>query len=168
LPLEGRRRVKEQLKKMGSFEYYHTSFSYSDNETGEEKFVGVPEQGGRDLISTDPLAPGTVYTPPSAATAPSASTASRSRVSGTGKLKLAGGVAGAMKESVQRAFSYLQAKKTELGIAATSTPLGHPRRGHRPPRATASRPSSAWPSSSPPTRRCARRPSAPRCSSSAT
>ncbi len=60
--LEGRRRVKEQLKKMGSFEYYHTSFSYTLQETGEEKFVGVPEQGGRDLISTDPLAPGTVYT----------------------------------------------------------------------------------------------------------
>ena len=60
--LEGRRRVKEQLKKMGSFEYYQTSFSYTLQETGEEKFVGVPEQGGRDLISTDPLSPGTVYT----------------------------------------------------------------------------------------------------------
>ena len=59
--LEGRRRVKEQLKKMGSFEYYHTSFSYLVNESGEERFVGVPEQGGRDLISADPLAPGTVY-----------------------------------------------------------------------------------------------------------
>src|SRR5438093_8036023 len=62
LALEGRRRVKEQLKKMGLFEYYQTSFSYTLQETGEEKFVGVPEQGGRDLISTDPLAPGTVYT----------------------------------------------------------------------------------------------------------
>ena len=56
--MEGRRRVKEQLKKMGSFEYYQTSFSYTDQETGEERFVGVPEQGGRDLISADPLAPG--------------------------------------------------------------------------------------------------------------
>jgi ATP-dependent Lon protease len=43
--MEGRRRVKERLKKMGSFEYYQTSFSYSDVETGEERFVGVPEQG---------------------------------------------------------------------------------------------------------------------------
>jgi hypothetical protein len=42
--MEGRRRVKEQLKKMGSFEYYHTSFSYTLNDTGEERFVGVPEQ----------------------------------------------------------------------------------------------------------------------------
>ena len=47
LALEGRRRVKEQLKKLGSFEYHQTSFSYTDNETREERFVGVPEQGGR-------------------------------------------------------------------------------------------------------------------------
>jgi ATP-dependent Lon protease len=116
--LEGRRRVKEQLKKMGSFEYYHTSFSYTHQESGEEKFVGVPEQGGRDLISTDPLPPGTVYT----AGVTSDGTVGLYRLelsvsSGTGKLKMAGGVAGAMKESVQRAFSYLQAKKSELGIS---------------------------------------------------
>jgi ATP-dependent Lon protease len=116
--LEGRRRVKEQLKKMGSFEYYHTSFSYTLQETGDEKFVGVPEQGGRDLISTDPLSPGTVYT----AGVTSDGTVGLYRLevsisSGTGKLKLAGGISGAMKESIQRAFSYVQAKKTDLGIA---------------------------------------------------
>jgi ATP-dependent Lon protease len=118
LALEGRRRVKEQLKKMGSFEYYHTSFSYTLQETGEEKFVGVPEQGGRDLISTDPLSPGTVYT--AGVTAEGTVGLYRLEVSistGTGKLKLAGGVAGAMKESIQRAFSYVQAKKSDLGIA---------------------------------------------------
>jgi ATP-dependent Lon protease len=116
--LEGRRRVKEQLKKMGSFEYYQTSFSYTLQETGEESFVGVPEQGGRDLISTDPLSPGTVYT----AGVTSDGTVGLYRLevsvsSGTGKLRMAGGISGMMKESVQRAFSYVQAKKTELGIA---------------------------------------------------
>ena len=118
LALEGRRRVKEQLKKMGSFEYYHTSFSYTLQETGEEKFVGVPEQGGRDLISTDPLSPGTVYT----AGVTSEGTVGLYRLevsvsSGTGKLRLAGGISGATKDSVQRAFSFLQAKKGDLGIA---------------------------------------------------
>jgi len=118
LALEGRRRVKEQLKKMGSFEYYQTSFSYTLQETGEKRFVGVPEQGGRDLISTDPLSPGTVYT----AGVTSDGTVGLYRVefsvsSGTGKLKMAGGISGAMKESVQRAFSYVQAKKVEFGIA---------------------------------------------------
>jgi ATP-dependent Lon protease len=62
MAIEGRRRVKEQLKKMGSFEYHQTSFSYLDRDTMEERFVGVPEQGGRDTISPDHLAPGSVYT----------------------------------------------------------------------------------------------------------
>jgi len=117
LALEGRRRVKEQLKKMGSFEYYQTSFSYTLQDTGEERFVGVPEQGGRDLISADPLSPGSVYT----AGVTSDGTVGLYRLevsvsSGTAKLRLAGGISGAMKESVQRAFGYVLAKKAELGI----------------------------------------------------
>ena len=118
LAIEGRRRVKEQLKKMGSFEYYHTSFSYALTETGEERFVGVPEQGGRNLISADPLPPGTVYT--SAVTSDGTVGLYRIEVSisgGTGKLKLAGGVSGSMKESIQRAFGYMQTKKSELSMA---------------------------------------------------
>jgi ATP-dependent Lon protease len=118
LAIEGRRRVKEQLKKMGSFEYHHTSFSYLVEETGEERFVGVPEQGGRDLISADPLAPGSVY----AASVSGDGTVGLYRLEvslsgGTGKLRLAGGVSGDMKESIQRAFGYLQAHKTEIGVA---------------------------------------------------
>ena len=118
MALEGRRRVKEQLKKMGSFEYYHTSFSYLDNDSGEEHFVGVREQGGRDLISAEPLPPGTIYT----ASVSGDGTVGLYRVevsqsSGTGKLKMAGGVGGKMKESVLRAFSYLQAQKTPFGVA---------------------------------------------------
>lgn len=118
LAIEGRRRVKEQLKKMGSFEYHQTSFSYIDNETREERFVGVPEEGGRNLIATDPLAPGSVYT---------ASVDDQGKVglyrievglaAGTGKLRLAGGIEGSMKESMQRAFAYLQGHKVEMGIA---------------------------------------------------
>ncbi len=116
--IEGRRRVKEQLKKMGSFDYYQTAFSYIDNETGEEHFVGVPEQGGRDLVSTDPLPPGSVY----AASVDNTGTVGLFRIEvtlsgGTGKLKLAGGVSGPMKESFTRAFSYLSSSKTALGVA---------------------------------------------------
>jgi len=118
LAVEGRRRVKEQLKKMGSFEYHQTSFSYLDAETREERFVGVPEQGGRDMIATDPLAPGSVY---------SASVDDQGKVGlyrlevgcspGTGKLKIAGGAEGTMKESIQRAFAYIQGQKGKMGIA---------------------------------------------------
>jgi ATP-dependent Lon protease len=118
LAVEGRRRVKEQLKKLGSFEYHQTSFSYIDNETREERFVGVPEQGGRDMISTDPLAPGSVYT---------ASVDDQGKVGlyrlevgcspGTGKLRVAGGIDGTMKESIVRAFAYLAAQKVKIGIS---------------------------------------------------
>ena len=60
--LEGRRRVKEQLKKLGGMEFYDVHFSYIDKETAEEKFVGVLEQGGRSLIPEGPLNPGTLHT----------------------------------------------------------------------------------------------------------
>jgi ATP-dependent Lon protease len=118
LALEGRRRVKEQLKKMGSFEYYQTSFSYLVSETGEEHFVGIPEQGGRDLIAADPLPPGTVY----AASVSGDGTVGLYRIeislsSGAGKLKPAGGLSGEMKESVTRAFSHLLSNRTAFGVA---------------------------------------------------
>src|SRR3954469_18160694 len=116
--LEGRRRVKEQLKKMGSFEYHQTSFSYIENEGREERFVGVPEQGGRDMISTDPLAPGSVY----AAAVDDQGKVGLYRLEvgcspGTGKLKITGGIDGPMKESIVRAFAYLQGQKVKMGIA---------------------------------------------------
>ncbi len=115
LALEGRRRVKEQLKKMGSFEYHQTSFSYIDNESREERYVGVPEEGGRNLIASDPLPPGSVYT---------TSVDEQGKVGlyrlevgcspGTGKLK---GIEGSMRESIQRAFAYIQGHKVQMGMA---------------------------------------------------
>ena len=77
----------------------------------------MPEQGGKDMISTDPLAPGSVYT---------TSVDDQGKVGlyrievgcspGTGKLKIAGGIEGLMKESIQRAFAYLQGQKVKMGI----------------------------------------------------
>ena len=91
---------------MRSLKYYQTSFSY----------VGVPEQGGRDLISADLLPPGTIYL---ASVGPDGTVGLyRVEVSlsaGTGKLKPAGGVSGSMKEAVSRAFSHLLANKTAFG-----------------------------------------------------
>ena len=62
LALEMRRRVKEQLKKLGGMEFYDVNFSYIDNETFEEHFVSVPEQGGGKLIPDGVCNPGNVYT----------------------------------------------------------------------------------------------------------
>ena len=60
--LEGRRRVKEQLKKIGGMEFYDVHFSYLDNESFEEYFVSVPEQGSGKLIPEGQGKPGHVYT----------------------------------------------------------------------------------------------------------
>lgn len=62
LSLEMRRRVKEQLKKLGGMEFYDVNFSYIDNKTFEEKYVSVPEQGTGTLIPEGMLNPGQVYT----------------------------------------------------------------------------------------------------------
>lgn len=62
ISLEMRRRVKEQLKKLGGMEFYDVNFSYIDNDTFEEHYVSVPEQGGGKLIPEGMTNPGQVYT----------------------------------------------------------------------------------------------------------
>lgn len=62
IAMEMRRRVKEQLKKLGGMEFYDVNFSYIDNETFEEHYVSVPEQGGGKLIPEGLCNPGQVYT----------------------------------------------------------------------------------------------------------
>jgi ATP-dependent Lon protease len=118
IALEGRRRVKEQLKKLGSFEYYQTSFSYTDHATMQEHFVGVPEAGGRDLISPDPLAPGSVY----AATLTEDDKVALRRIevgklsNGSGKLRLTGGIDATTRASITTAYDYMRARSRELGL----------------------------------------------------
>lgn len=117
LAMEGRRRVKEQLKKRGSFEFYKTSFSYIDLADDTERSVGVPEQGGAGVISQDPLPPGTVYT---AAVDSEAKVAlfrlEVTLTAGTGKLRTPTGIEKSLKESLNRAFSYLQNVRDKLGL----------------------------------------------------
>lgn len=117
LAIEGRRRVKEQLKKMGAFEYYQTSFSYIDTETLEEVFVGVPEEGGQHLISSEEMPPGSVY---AAGLTENDSVAlcriEVSHSSGSGKLRISGSSARITKESINMAFDYMRANRDQLGI----------------------------------------------------
>jgi len=117
--LEGRRRVKEQLKKLAPYEYSKTSFSMIDKESLEELYVGVPEAGGKGMISIDPLAPGSVYT----VVIGEHSKASIYRIevnvsNGTGKLKISGAIGKQMKDSFIRAFDYLKSIKTQVGITS--------------------------------------------------
>ena len=56
--LVGRRRVKEQLKKIGGIEFFDVNFSYIDNENLTEAFVSVPESGGNKIIPAGITKPG--------------------------------------------------------------------------------------------------------------
>jgi ATP-dependent Lon protease len=119
LALEGRRRIKEQLKKRGSFEFYKTSFSYFslDGENAEH-VVGVPEQGGSGLISPDPLPPGTIYT----AAMDDQAHLSLYRVEvtltpGTGRLRTPAGLEHGLRESLNRAWAYLRSVDDRMGLA---------------------------------------------------
>ena len=109
--LETRRRVKEQLKKIGGMEFYDVHFSYIDQETMEETFVGVPEQGGDKLIPDGPLNPGVLHT---------IATGSKGHLglyrletqttAGNGKLNVSGlGSNSAAKEAVKVGFDYFKA-----------------------------------------------------------
>ncbi|MCE5200787.1 MAG: protease Lon-related BREX system protein BrxL [Armatimonadota bacterium] len=117
LAMEGRRRVKEQLKKRGSFEFYKTSFSYMDIDDGIERSVGIPEQGGSNLISPDPLPPGTVYTASVDIDGNVAIYRIEVTISlGTGKVRTPAGLEKGLKESLNRAVSYLQTAKERMGL----------------------------------------------------
>lgn len=117
LAMEARRRVKEQLKKRGAFEFYRTSFSYIDEADGREVTIGVPEQGGQGAISQDALAPGAAY----AAAVDGESRVSLLRIEvtsspGTGKIRTPSGMSRGLKESLNRAWTYLQAVKDRIGL----------------------------------------------------
>jgi ATP-dependent Lon protease len=93
------------------------SVHYTDTESMQEHYVGVPEEGGQRLISQDPMPPGSVYT---AALTDSDTVALHrievSRMSGSGKLRVTGNPDRAMKESIVTAFDHIKANKSRLGI----------------------------------------------------
>lgn len=114
--MEARRRVKEQLKKIGGIEFYDVHFSYIDNETMEEHFVAVPEQGGNKLIPEGPMNPGHLHI---VAAAPSGKQAlyrlELQVLPGTGKLALSGfGSQTKVRESLRVAFDSFKANATTV------------------------------------------------------
>ncbi len=61
IALEGRRRVKEQQKRIGAAEFRNTHFSYVMGADGVEKFISTPELQSDNSIGSDPLEPGQVW-----------------------------------------------------------------------------------------------------------
>lgn len=122
--LEGRRRVKEQLKKIGGMEFYDVMFSYLDKETMEEEHVSVPEQGGGKLIPEGMLRPGHVYLVGQSHTGMIGIYKLENQVvSGTGKFDKSGtGSARETKESLDTAFRFFTANSKSIsGSISTKT-----------------------------------------------
>ena len=122
--LEMRRRVKEQLKKLGGMEFYDVNFSYIDNDTFEERFVSVPEQGGGKLIPEGMCNPGQVYTVSRGKTGMIGAFRLESQMlPGNGKMNLTGiGTERESKEATSTAFNYLKANAGSIsgGISTTT------------------------------------------------
>ena len=117
--LESRRRVKEQLKKIGGMEFYDVHFSYIDQETMEETFIPVPEQGGGSLIPEGPLNPGVVHTVATGSSGHLGLFRLETQVTaGSGALRMSGlGSNSAAKEAIKVGFDYFKANSTRISAS---------------------------------------------------
>jgi len=114
--LQVRRRVKEQLKKIGGMEFYDVHFSYIDNDSLEEHFVSVKEQGGGGLIPEGPGKPGFLHTIGlSNKGMPGLYRLELQVTKGSGKLATSGlWNSSAAKEQVKIAFDYFKANASRI------------------------------------------------------
>jgi len=116
--MEMRRRVKEQLKKMGGLEYWDTSFSHIEKSSGQEAFVPLPEISGGTLIAEGALPPGSIYTiGADIAQHRLALFLIQTQVNrGSGRVIPLGNLSTKMKEAVKTADAYLKANLKNLGM----------------------------------------------------
>lgn len=123
ISLEMRRRVKEQLKKLGGMEFYDVNFSYIDNETFEEHYVSVPEQCGGKLIPEGMCNPGQVYTVSQGKSGMLGVFRLESQMlPGNGKFEKTGiGSDRDAKESTNTAFNFLKANGNRISGAISTT-----------------------------------------------
>jgi hypothetical protein len=138
--LELRRRVKEQLKKIKSIEYWNTNFSYIDLKTSKEVFVSVPEQPAPIELPREPkvgevmgLAILKVY---------GGGAIQRFEViadKGEGRLNALGSMMRVMRESLKAAYEYISYNqksleievdfKKDYDITVLATQMGIPKEG---------------------------------------
>lgn len=123
LALEMRRRVKEQLKKLGGMEFYDVNFSYIDLGDMSEHYVSVPEQGGGNLIPEGLCNPGQVYTVSRGKSGMIGVFRLESQMlPGAGKFERTGlGSDRDAKEASNTAFSYLKANGNRISGSISTT-----------------------------------------------
>ena len=118
--IEMRRRVKEQLKRIGGMEFWDTNFSYIDKETHEEVYVSVPEERGSNLIEDTPLPPGMCYTATSDGDKVTLVKIEVVTVPGNGKLDIRGTSATDVKEDIKNTYNYIRANERAI-MSSTKT-----------------------------------------------
>ena len=123
ISLEMRRRVKEQLKKLGGMEFYDVNFSYIDLEDMSEHYVSVPEQGGGKLIPEGMCSPGQVYTVSHGKSGMIGVFRLESQMlPGNGKFERTGlGTDRDARESSNTAFNYLKANGNRISGSISTT-----------------------------------------------
>ncbi len=123
ISLELRRRVKEQLKKLGGMEFFDVNFSYIDNDSFEEYYVSVPESGGGKLITEGMCKPGCIYTIGKSKTGMLGCYRLETQmIPGSGKLTPTGlGTGKEQKEAVNTAFNYLKANGGAISGSISTT-----------------------------------------------
>lgn len=123
LALEMRRRVKEQLKKLGGMEFYDVNFSYIDMDDMSEHYVSVPEQGGGKLIPEGMCNPGQVYTASHGKSSMIGVFRLESQMlPGNGKFEKTGiGTDREAKESTNTAFNFLKANANRISGSISTT-----------------------------------------------
>jgi len=114
IALEMRRRVKEQLKRIGGMEFWDTNFSYIDKETQEEIYVGLPEEKGSQLIESTPLSPGVCYTCTSEGDSFALVRIEAVVTIGSGKLNITGISSMPVKENIKNTYQYLKANEKTI------------------------------------------------------
>ncbi|MDA3844869.1 MAG: protease Lon-related BREX system protein BrxL [Candidatus Kapabacteria bacterium] len=114
IALEMRRRVKEQLKRIGGMEFWGTNFSYIDKETQEEFFIGLPEEKGSNLIENTPLSPGVCYTCTSDGENIALVRIEAVAVLGSGKLNITGISNTSVKENIKNTYQYIKANEKTI------------------------------------------------------
>ena len=123
ISLEMRRRVKEQLKKLGGMEFYDVNFSYIDLEDMSEHYVSVPEQGGGKLIPEGVCNPGQIYTVSHGKSGMIGVFRLESQMlSGNGKFERTGiGTDRDAKEASNTAFNFLKANGSRISGSISTT-----------------------------------------------
>jgi ATP-dependent Lon protease len=114
IAMEMRRRVKEQLKRIGGMEFWDTNFSYIDKETQEEIFVGLQEEKGSSLIESNPLSPGVCYTATSDGESNALVKIEVVALKGSGKMNVTGTSSQEVKENIKNTYNYLKANERSI------------------------------------------------------